>query len=198
SFSTDDNTTAFVNSVRDATIRCSANGQPLSFEWDKVRTESAGYDESAMYIDRKAAKYKAQATPYRETIKFKRLSFEIPVYTGDIVFPGRPKLEDHPGKWECTIASKGTVHRTFRWEVGTDGRIIPHREQKNKNINLPYNAFLVDMEIPEGGSPFDVRLVPMPEMGMFYGIPWTTPEGKAMAARVPRKGSPGPVPSDKK
>jgi len=196
SFSTDDDTTAFVNVVRDATVQCSANGQKLSFDWDKVRTDSIGYHESAIYIDRKTAKYRAQATPYRETIKFKRITFDLPVYTGDIdLFPGRPKLEDHPGKWECTIISKGVTLRTFRWEVGTDGRIVAHGEQKNGNINLHYNAFLVDMEIPAGGSPFDIRLVPMPEMGLFYGIPWTTAEGKTMAARIPRKGSPSPVPS---
>lgn len=31
--------------------------------------------------------------------------------------------------------------------------------------------------------------------GAFYGQPWTSPEEKAMAARVPRKGRPHPLPS---
>jgi hypothetical protein len=50
--------------------------------------------------------------------------------------------------------------------------------------------------IPEGGSPLDKRLVPeAAAAGAFYGQPWTSAEGKAMAGRVPRKGRPYPVPS---
>jgi len=46
-----------------------------------------------------------------------------------------------------------------------------------------------------GGSPLDKRLLPLPANGLFYGQPWRSPEGKAMASRVPKKGDPAPVPS---
>ncbi len=196
SISSDGDTTKFVSILRNAFTRCSVNGQRLEFGFDKIFAKSQK-DESAIYIDRKAAKYKKQATPYREVIQFKTLSLAFPIQTGDISAPDRPKLEDRPGKWECSVISDGKTHRKFRWEVGADGRVVPHAEQTTGNINLEYNTFLIDTEIPAGGSPFDIRLMPMPEMGLFYGIRWTTAEGKAMAARVPTKGSPGPVPSDK-
>jgi len=53
------------------------------------------------------------------------------------------------------------------------------------------------MEIPAGGSPLDKRLVPSATAGgFFYGQPWTSAEGKTMAARLPKKGNPYPVPSN--
>ena len=61
-------------------------------------------------------------------------------------------------------------------------------------VNLYFNSFIVYMEIPAGGSPLDKRLVPESTAnGFFYGQPWTSAEGKAMAARLPRKGNPYPV-----
>jgi hypothetical protein len=44
----------------------------------------------------------------------------------------------------------------------------------------------------------DKRLTPVSlAEGFFYGQPWTTAEGKAMATKVPTKGTPAPVPSNK-
>jgi len=72
-----------------------------------------------------------------------------------------------------------------------------HPEQ-NGNVNLFYNSYLLDTEIPAGGTLIVKRLVPVSAAeGLFSGLPWTTPEGKAMAAKVPTKGTPAPVPSNK-
>jgi len=69
-----------------------------------------------------------------------------------------------------------------------------HPEQRG-NVNLYFNSFLVDMEIFAGGSPLDKRLTSdSAAKGFFYGQPWSSAEGKAMAARVPKKGNPYPVP----
>ena len=100
---------------------------------------------------------------------------------------------DYPGKWECSIINNSKIYRTFRWEVA-NGRIVPHGEQQNGNINLFQNTALIDMEIPTGGSPIDFRLMPMPN-GFILWNPLDNAEGKAMAARVPKVGNPYPVPS---
>ena len=110
--------------------------------------------------------------------------------------PREINILDYPGKWECSVVAKGETYRIFRWEVA-NGKIVKHPEQQNGNINLYYDAAMIDVEIPTGGSPIDFRLMPMPEMGLFYGIPWTTAEGKAQAARVPKLGNQYPVPSTK-
>jgi hypothetical protein len=92
--------------------------------------------------------------------------------------------------------NNGEVWRTWRWKIGSNGMPETHPEQKG-NVNLYFNSFIVDMTIPAGGSPLDKRLVPeSTAKGFFYGQPWTSAEGRAMAGRLPKKGSPYPVPSN--
>jgi hypothetical protein len=109
----------------------------------------------------------------------------------------RLALEDYPGSWECSLVNNGEVWRTWRWKVGADGKVEMHPEQK-AGVGLGYNTYLIDMEIPAGGSPMDKRLVPGESVakGLFYGIPWTSAEGKATAAKVPKKGEPFSLPSN--
>ena len=106
-------------------------------------------------------------------------------------------MKDYPGQWQCNWMSNGETWRAWRWIVGSDGMPIKHAEQ-NGNINLFYNSYLIDTEIPAGGSSLDKRIAPTSATdGLFYGQPWTTAEGKAMAAKVPTKGDAAPVPSNK-
>jgi hypothetical protein len=181
--------------------RCTVNGQRIDFSnnlnKDKVGiNEDQSRREIGIYTDRFAPKYK-RGSAYKDQVEFTGLTFRMPIYTGednsslDLV-----KIEDNPGTWECKISAKGETYRTFRWEVA-NGKIVPHAEQQSGNTNLFYDAAIVDMEIPPGGSPIDFRLMPMPEKGFFYGIPWTTPEGKKMAAGVPKVGNPFHIPSNK-
>ena len=186
----------FSQASRTPIVRCSVNGQRIKFKDNKVGIKNERL-ESAIHSDRNAAKYRT-GVAYEELISFSRVLFRLPIYSGEIPFPDRTRLEDYPGKWECDVRSNGVVLRTFRWEVGSDGRMIPHPEQANGNVNLFYNANLIEMEIPDGGGEIDGRLLPIPNAGFFYGIPWSTAEGKAMAGRVPKKGNPYPVSSDKR
>lgn len=106
-------------------------------------------------------------------------------------------MSKYPGNWECSLREKGETWRKWRWTIGRDGMGVKHPEQ-NGNVNLYYNSYLIDTEIPAGGSTKDKRLAPTSLAdGFFYGQPWTTPEGKAMAAKAPTKGSPTPLPSNK-
>lgn len=176
--------------------RCSVNGERLKLEWDKVSISSeARPQEYAVYTDRNGAQYK-RGSAYRDDVIFRRVKFAFPLYSRETQYSKpRMKIENTPGDWECQILSNGKIYRTLRWTIGSDGKIERHPEQLNGNINLFHNTFLADMEIPAGGTEWDHRLVPMPNDGLFYGIPWSTPEGKAMAARVPKKGNPFHVPS---
>ena len=182
--------------ARDSFTRCLVNGQRLKLERDRVTIkQDHGRREMGIYTDRKTAKYK-KGSPYIDWVGFVGLGFRLPLYTGKTAFPFQTRIEDHPGKWECSIINNGKTYRTFRWEVA-NGKIVTHGEQQNGNVNLFHKAAMIDMEIPKGGSPIDFRLMPMPNVGLFYGIPWTTAEGKAQAARVPKVGNPYPVPSNK-
>lgn len=175
--------------------RCSVNGQRIKLDRDSVSMSRVGRQEYAVYTDRIAQQYK-RGSAYRDDMVFRIYSASLPLYSGEGKYSKPPmKIEDYPGKWECQIISNGVKLRTLSWEVGNDGKIVPHAEQQSGNINLYHKTYLVDMDIPKGGAPFDYRLMPMPNAGLFYGIPWTSAEGKQMAAEVPKVGKPFHVPS---
>ena len=175
-------------------VQCSVNGQKINLQNDKARVTEGPRREIGIYTDRLGAKFKT-GSPYKDWVEFIDLNFQLPLYLGEGQY-AKPtmKIENFQGKWECAVIENGVTFRTFRWEVGAKG-IIPHAEQKNGNVNLFYDAALIEMEIPTGGSPLDSRLLPLPNAGLFYGIPWATTEGKAMAGRVPKLGNPYHVPS---
>jgi len=176
-------------------VACTVDGKPvpmpgpLPYATQAVSKYERRHRE--IYQDRLAAKYKA-GLPYEEEIGFQMVKTSLPI-TWRKTRENRPAIEAYKGNWECRIASSGVVWRTIRFKVGSNGMPELHPEQRG-NVNLGYNTFLVDMEIPVGGSVLDKRLAGA-STSFFYGQPWATPEGKAMAARVPKKGTPFPVPS---
>ncbi|CAN5532601.1 hypothetical protein BH10ACI3_BH10ACI3_18510 [soil metagenome] len=180
--------------------RCSVDGKDLQFPGPQPYADlAATFTErrvEEVYTDRIAAQYKA-GTEYRDDIGFRLQRVVLPLSFGNYRTSNRLKMQDFPGKWECSLMNNGDIYRTWRWTVGRDGMPARHPEQ-NGNVNLYMNSYLIDMEIPAGGTALDKRLVPTSATeGLFYGQKWTTPEGKAIAAKMPTKGSPIPVPSNK-
>ena len=180
-------------------MRCSVDGKRLSMPGPMPYADQAISSSvrsfQVIHTDRLAPQYK-RGTEYRDEIGFRMVRLTAPLTWGRVRATNRLALEDYPGKWECSLMNNGEVWRTWRWTIGSDGMPAVHPEQKG-NVNLYFNSFLVDMEIPAGGSPLDKRLTSdSVAKGFFYGQPWTSAEGKAMAARVPKKGNPYPVPSN--
>lgn len=168
-------------------LRCSVNGQNIKLTPDGVSANwSNGRGEWAQ-----AAYGRRDSVRFNETITFTYITAKLPLAVGN--YSGAKNVSEVPGKWECKIMDNAEVYRIFRFEVGTDGEIVPHPEQKNGNINLLGKTYLIEVEIPAGGSSIDERLLPMPNSGIFYGIPLSTNEGKAAAANVPKKGVPYPI-----
>jgi len=151
---------------------------------------------TATHTDRTALQYQKGAV-YKDQIAFDSIGVNLPVVWNNQDNRFLPSIHKFKGNWECKIMKDTEVIRTFRWKVGSDGLPVLHPEQANGNINLYFNSYLVEMEIPAGGSSLDKRLLPMPaESGFFYGIPFSTPDGKALAGKVTKKGNPFPVPSN--
>jgi hypothetical protein len=180
----------------DMTVGCSVNGKALTLPgpdpFATLARMQVVRSYQTIYQDRLAPKYKA-GMPYEEEISFRMIRLPMPLSWGGDRRANRILMEDYPGNWVCTMSKDGIAWRTFRWTIGRDGRPPIHPEQRG-NVNLNFNSYLIDMEIPAGGSPMDGRLAG-PSTSFFYGQPWTSAEGKASAARVPRKGNPYPVPS---
>ncbi len=177
-------------------VSCSVDGKsvpmpgPLPYATQAVSKYERFHQE--IYQDRLAPKYKA-GMPYEEKMRFQMMKTSLPI-TWRKTRENRPALEDFKGNWECRIGKDNVVWRTIRWKVGANGMPELHAEQRG-NINLGYNTYLIDMEIPAGGSILDGRLNGASN-SLFYGQPWTSAEGKAMAAKVPKKGKSFPVPSN--
>ncbi len=180
-------------------IRCTVDGQKIELKDDKVRHYRPGhryYQE--IYTDRLAPEFK-QGSGYKDEINFRQYFAVLPLSWGKQgVHQNYTRLEDHPGRWECTFREGPNVVRAWRWTVRPDGIVAPHPEEGTGLTFFP-GGHLVETEIPAGGSFIDRRIYPAAvQAGFMYGHRWQTPEGKAMAARVPAKGKPWPVPSTRR
>lgn len=179
-------------------MRCSVNGKRLEMPGPSPFSDQAISRREIFYTvthqDRIAPKYQ-RGTEYQDEIGFHIVRLVAPLTwgKGPNRWENRLSLDDLPGSWECSLMNNGDVWRTWKFTVA-NGRPAMHPEQ-NGNINLAYNSYLVDMVIPAAGSALDKRLGG-PSSGLFYGQPWTSAEGKAMAARVPKLGNLFPVPSN--
>ena len=180
-------------------MRCSVNGKRLSMPGPVDFSDQAILKSERSYVvihqDRIAPKYQ-RGTEYRDEIGFRTIKLLAPLTWGGKQNRWEPRvaLDDNPGNWECNLMNNGEVWRTWRFNVGPNGRPSLHPEQ-NGNINLSYNSFLVDMEIPPAGSALDGRLAGA-STSFFYGQAWRSPDGKTAASKVPKKGNPYPVPSN--
>ena len=187
-----------------AALRCSVNGSRIKLREAGSQTDivsssnDQGRQSYQIYSDRLAAPYSAGGPVYEDDFGFRIFRATLPLTFGtERADPNRTNLKEYPGNWECSISDNGDVLRTWRWTVGTDGMPVKHPEQ-NGNVNLFSNAYLAETEIPAGGTVYDKRLAPTSlAEGFFYGQKWTSAEGKAIAAKVPTKGSLVPVPSNK-
>jgi hypothetical protein len=179
-----------------AEVACTVGGKPVAMPgplpYATQATSSYERFSQETYQDRLAPKFKA-GIPYEEKIRFQIVRTLLPL-TWRRTNENRASIDDYKGDWQCTIGKSGNVWRTLRFRVGSNGMPEVHPEQRG-NINLGYNTYLVDLEIPAGGSLLDGRLNG-PSASLFYGQPWTSAEGKTMAAGVPKKGNPFPIPSN--
>lgn len=190
-----------VNRLRGMATRCSVNGTFLNFPGPSPYSDENRLRmmrvEWGIYTDRLAPQYK-RANEYMDEVSFVQYQLRLPLLIKDDAANNRLGMADHKGNWECSIRQNGETIRTFRWKTGSDGMPIAHQEQTSGNVNLGYNGYLIEAEVPAGGSSVDHRLLPLPNDGVFYGIPWTSAEGKAAAGKVPTKGRPYHVPSTRR
>ncbi len=189
-----------VDRMPNGSLRCSVDGNPLRFPGPSPYSDGVDVksmrNETAIYTDRLAPEYK-KANEYMDEVSFNQYRLRLPLFLKGDSGANRLGLRDHIGNWECSFRINGETVRTFRWTIGRDGNPVAHGEQLSGNINLNYIAYLIETEVPAGGSDFDHRLLPVPNDGFFYGIPWQSAEGKAMAGKVPTKGTPFHTPSNK-
>ena len=181
-------------------LRCSVDGKrlemPGSQPYSDQAVSSTDRRYEVIYTDRLAAQYKT-GPEFKDPVEFTMVRLVLPLTFGDGRSTSRLSMKDYPGNWECSLMNNGEIWRTWRWKVGRDGMPEIHAEQRG-NVNLFYNTYLIDTEIPVNGTILDKRLVPVSlTEGLFYGQKWTSAEGKAMAAKVPTKGNPAPIPSNK-
>lgn len=182
-FSENTNSLGFKNKAQ---VRCFANGERVKF------MNGGDVNEAAVIGD--TAKYARDGKP-TEYIGFWHYFINLPIkWRKDNSSDQDPDMASMPGEWKCDLRDGPETIRTFKWTVSSDGFPQEHPEQTSGNINLHWGAYLIETEFPAGGGSLDQRLMPLPNAGVFYGIPWKTPEGKKMGAAVPTKGTPYVMP----
>ena len=169
-------------------LKCSVNGTPVKIGDSRISFRQA----SNRVISGFSESFGANRVLQRDYIRFDQMAIQLPLTLGPQSQSANwYDVTKSSGKWSCDIVGEKSngVFRTIRFEVA-NGQIVPHPEQRSGNVNLDKDKWMIDMEIPTGGSEIDARLMPSPTAGLFYGIPWSTAEGKAMAGRLPKKGEP--------
>ncbi|MEZ5344179.1 MAG: hypothetical protein R2681_01370 [Pyrinomonadaceae bacterium] len=157
--------------------RCFVNGERVNFVNNgQVKVQSMRGDNAKMERDGKPTEY----------IGFYNFWLNLPIEWRSNGSNGNPNMEKQTGNWKCDLRNGSETIRTFEWTVGNDGFPVEHPEQTSGNINLHWGAYLIGVDIPEGGSSLDGRLAPMSGAGLFYGIPWKTEQSTG----VPTKGEP--------
>lgn len=162
-------------------VRCSVNGERVNFQANgEVKDASVRGDTAGWERDGKAPQF----------LGFYQYWLNLPILFNREGRSSDPDMAKQTGNWECELRNRNESIRKFKWTVGSDGYPIEHAEQKSGNINLPWGAYLIETEFPSTENSINERLMPMPNAGLFYGIPWTSAEGKKMAADVPKVGEP--------
>ena len=166
-------------------VRCSVNGKRVRFlNKGHIRPKAMRGDSAILARDGKPNEY----------MGFYNYRLNLPILVNTnrntSMSNQNPSFQSYKGDWNCQLRDGMETVRTFKWTVGGNGMPTEHPEQTSGNVNLHWGSYLIDMEIPEGGSEIDEALMPMPNAGMFYGVPYRTDVGKQKAAAVPKKGKP--------
>lgn len=169
----------------DVTLRCSVDGTRLDFGNARVRV-SIVQERSSRAVQVLSNGRNAEQEPFHYTTD----RYRLPIYFGEVEGMG-VRLEDHPGRWECSLRdSERRPIRDFAFTVA-DGRIQPHAEEAT-GLHFPEGVHMADVSIP-GANAVDERTDPASaRASAFYGRAWRTDAGRAMAQRVAAIGQPFP------
>jgi hypothetical protein len=169
----------------DVTLRCSVDGTRLDFGNARIRA-SIVQERSSRAIQALSDGRNAVQEPFHYTAD----RYRLPIYFGEVEGMG-VRLEDHPGRWECSLRdSERRPIRDFAFSVA-GGLIQPHAEEKS-GLHFPAGVHLADVSIL-GANAVDERTDPASAQAIpFYGRGWQTDEGRAMGKRVAVIGEPFP------
>ena len=164
------------------TLRCSVNGERVELPSHQVQSDQISSRRSQASEIRRAG-----TSTEGDHLLFRADVYTLPLTFGDSTQTQYPKLDDHPGRWECMLRdSQRRTVREFAFTVA-DGRVQPHPEEA-EGLHFPNGVHMVDITIP-GDSPVDDRTDrETVRAGAFYGRAWRSSEARAMAQRVPQIG----------
>ena len=167
--------------------RCRVGGQPVTLP----ETQAVAVNVRSVTVVHTHSS--GEANPVREPVIYTRYMLQMPVSwgSGRDLAPRTLALEQTPGDWECDWRNNGQTLRTFRFVVGADGKFAAHAEE-SATLTFSPGAHLAEMVIPSA-APADQRVDPAAlRAGAFYGRPWATDAGRALAGHAPTIGTAAP------
>ncbi|MFO0697473.1 MAG: hypothetical protein U0230_28100 [Polyangiales bacterium] len=188
-----------------AFMRCRVDGQPVDLRtpWRNgnrsgTRTDAVNVTEASSTMGEEMVpnpsgnpRYDMQQYLFRRLYVVLPLSFGPPGAQG--VRDDATTVGDHPGAWECDLrTSDARTVRTFRFQVGSDGFLVPHAEQTEGGLTLAPGAVFVETVIPEG-NPLDLRTDPSaPARLAFSGRGLRSAPAQAETRTIPAVGQAAP------
>lgn len=186
-------------------LRCRVDGQPVDLRtpWRNgnrsgTRTDAVSITEAGSTLGEEMVP-NPSGNPRYDTVPylFRRYYAVLPLSFGPAGAQGNrddaTNVGEHPGAWECDLRSADArTLRTFRFQVGADGFLVPHEEQAQGGLTLAPGAVLVETVIPEG-NPLDVRTDPPSIQRLaFSGRGFHAASLVTAARAVPAVGQPAP------
>ncbi|MEM9069441.1 MAG: hypothetical protein AAGE52_13085 [Myxococcota bacterium] len=169
--------------ARDINVRCSVNGERLPTD---ARANTRTIRDRGTRV---MASWGEGRQNERNQYDFQLFHVRLPITFGSDTgrhLPGAANMDEHPGQWECQIRHGRQVHRTVRFVVA-DGRIQPHPEQTAGGVFLAPRTNLATITVTENSH--ETRVSPdHAARGPFFGVGWTSDEGRAMAEGLPAIG----------
>jgi hypothetical protein len=130
----------------------------------------------------------------KDPILFRSYYLQLPLtFSGKRERNEATTIAGRAGKWECEWRNgQLKTLRTFRFNVGADGRIERHAEQTQHGLSLAPGASFIEMVIPKD-DPLDARTQPSSlASGAFNGRGLKSASVLAIAKTVPSLGNPLP------
>lgn len=168
----------------DLQLRCTVDGNPIAADRRDIDRGQRIHAATAT-----EARVVARNRNETEEIRWSTFQVFLPLTWGTEDTQGRARIDEHDGRWECVLRD-GQRNDFLTFSFTTAGGVIAPHVEEAAGLSLPPNVHLVEARFHTHAAL--ERTDPSVTQTSFFGRPWATEEGRAMARALPAIGTPYP------